>query len=188
MKYPGSNNKKLKGEKRKTVVGMKDMFRNVSGVMMAQLEKRLTVNAKEGIKRYGDKAVHVILPEYGQIHNMKTFQLLDANKMTREEKRHIINLLTMVKEKWNGRLKGREVIDGRKQRMYIRKEDVASPTVKLESLVLSLLVDAQENRDVTTAEVVGAYLIADMKDHVIMKIMGESVDIMCDSNAKYKHM
>ena len=63
---------------------------------------------------------------------------------------------------------------------------MASPTVKLESLILSLLIDAHENRDVATAYVVGAYLIADKKDHMIVKLTGESVDIMCQANAKYK--
>lgn len=62
---------------------------------------------------------------------------------------------------------------------------MASPTVKLESIILSLLVDAKENRDVATTDVVGAYLIADMKDHIIVKIMEESLDIICKANAKY---
>ena len=70
--------------------------------------------------------------------------------------------------------------------MYMKKKDVASPTVKLESLVLLLLIDAQENRDVTTADVVGAYLITEMKDRVIVKLVGESVDITSDENTEYK--
>lgn len=51
-------------------------------------------------------------------------------------------MITMVKGKWDGRLKGRVVADVRKQRMYIKKEGVVSPTVKLESLVILLLIDA----------------------------------------------
>ena len=98
MENPGANNKKLKGKKRKNIVGMKDMFRNVAGIMTAQLETRPMVNAKEGIKIYGEKVVHAILSEYGQIINMKTFQRLDAKKMTREEKKQALNLLTMVKD------------------------------------------------------------------------------------------
>lgn len=86
MESLGANNKKLKGKKEKIIVGMTDMFRNMAGVIMVQLEQRPTVNAKEGIKRYGEKAVHAILFEYGQIDNMGTFQPLDINKMTREEK------------------------------------------------------------------------------------------------------
>ena len=100
---------------------------------------------------------------------------IDARSLTPLEKKKALNLLTMLKEKQDGRLKSRAVADGRKQRMYIKKEDVASPTVKLESLILSLLIDAHENRDVATVDVVGAYLIAGMKDHVIVKLTGESV-------------
>ena len=185
MENPGANHKKLKGKRRKTVVGMKDTFRKVTEIMMAQLEQRPMVNAKEEIKRYGEKAIYAILLEYGQIDDMKTFEPLEASKMTHVEKRQALNMLTMVKEKRDKRLKGRAVADGIKQRLYIKKEDVASPTVKLESLILSLLIDAYENRDVATADVVGSYLIADMKDHVIVKLTGESVDIMCQANAKY---
>ena len=42
-------------------MGMKDMFRNVTGIIMAQLEQRLMLNAKEGINRYGEKAIHAIM-------------------------------------------------------------------------------------------------------------------------------
>lgn len=43
--------------------------------------------------------MHAILSEYGQIDNMKALHPLDINEMTREEKRHALNLLTMAKEK-----------------------------------------------------------------------------------------
>ena len=36
-----------------------------------------------------------------------------------------------------------------------------------------------------TANVEGAYLHADMKDYVVMKFTGESVDIMCRVNPSY---
>ena len=45
---------------------------------------------------------------------MKTFEPLDVGKITHIEKTQALNLLTMVKEKRDGRLKGRAVVDGRK--------------------------------------------------------------------------
>ena len=42
-----------------------------------------------------------------------------------------MNPITMVKEKRDGKLKGRAVTDGSTRRKYIKKEDMASPTVKL---------------------------------------------------------
>ena len=41
--------------------------------------------------------------------------------------------------------------------------------------MLSIMIDAYERRDVTTADVVGAYLNARMKDFVIMKFQGPTV-------------
>ena len=146
------------------------------------------VNAKEVIKRYGETTIHAIMSEYGQIDDKKTFEPLDAGRMTHIEKNQALNLLTMVNEKRDGRLKGIAVADGRKQRLYIKNEDVASPTVELESLISSLLIDNHENRDVSTADVVDVYLIADMKDHVIAKLTEESVYTMCQANAKYKSL
>ena len=75
-------------------------------------------------------------------------------------------------------MKRRAVTDGSKQRIYMTNENATSPTVRLESLILSLLIDSKEHRDVATADVVGAYMIADMNDHVIVRLSGEVVDIM----------
>ena len=70
--------------------------------------------------------------------------------------------------------------------MYVSKEESSSPTIQLESLMMSLMIDAKENRDVTTADIVGAYLLAEMQDKVIVKLKGTSVDVLCKANNKYK--
>ena len=67
--------------------------------------------------------------------------------------------------------------DGRKQRKYITKEAAISTTIQMTSLMLSLLIDAEEGRDVATADVVGVNLMTDMKDKVIVKLTGDAVDI-----------
>jgi hypothetical protein len=64
------------------------------------------------------------------------------------------------------------------------KEQSASPTVTTDALMISLMINAKERRDVATADVVGAYLLADMDKNVLLKLTGESVDIMCTVNAK----
>jgi len=52
--------------------------------------------------------------------------------------------------------------------------------------MLSIIIDAYERRDVATADVVGAYLNADMPDFTVTKLTGDAVDIMCRVNPKYK--
>ena len=47
------------------------------------------------------------------------------------------------------------------------------------------MIDAHEQRDVATADVAGAYLKAYMKDYVLTKFTGASVDILCEMNPKY---
>jgi hypothetical protein len=64
----------------------------------------------------------------------------------------------------------------------VSKEDSASPTVSLEGLILSLMIDAKEGRDVATTDIAGAYLHATMDDFVIVKLTGKIIDIMCDVN------
>ena len=51
---------------------------------------------------------------------------------------------------------------------------------------MSLLIDAKEGRDVAISDVVGAYLLAEMKDHVIVKLTGIAVDVLCRANNSYQ--
>ena len=97
-----------------------------------------------------------------------------------------LNLLIIIREKRCGKIKGRVVADGSKQRSTVPREDATSPTIQLESLIMSLLIDAKEGRDVAISDVVGAYLLAEMKDHVIVKLTGTAVGVLCTANKKYK--
>jgi hypothetical protein len=51
--------------------------------------------------------------------------------------------------------------------------------------MISILMDAKERREVATADVAGAYLHAEMVDFTLLKMEGESVDIMCDVCQQY---
>ena len=49
---------------------------------------------------------------------------------------------------------------------------------------MSLLIDAKEGRDVATADVVGAYLLATMEDYILLKLTEDTVTMMCQINPK----
>ena len=51
--------------------------------------------------------------------------------------------------------------------VQIYEEETTSPTVSTDALMISLMIDAKERRDVATADVEGAYLHADMEDFVL---------------------
>jgi hypothetical protein len=55
-----------------------------------------------------------------------------------------------LKQKRSGKIKGRGCADGRKQREYLSKEEVSSPTVAIESVLLTCVIDALKTRDVAT--------------------------------------
>ena len=87
--------------------------------------------------------------------------------------------------KKNGTVKTRACADGRKQRLYISKEESTSPTIHLESILITFLINAAEGRDIATADITGAYLFVSMKDFVLIKLVGKSVEIMCETNPTY---
>jgi hypothetical protein len=53
-----------------------------------------------------------------------------------------------LKQKRDGKIKGRTVAGGNKQHDYISKEDTSSPTVATEAVLLACIIDAEEGRDV----------------------------------------
>ena len=91
----------------------------------------------------------------------------------------------MIKEKRNGRLKGRSVADGCPQRELYTKDETSSPTAAPGSILLTALIDAVEDRHVAVADVTGTYLNVDMDDFVLIRLLGDDVDMMCNANPTY---
>jgi hypothetical protein len=162
-----------------TQVG-EDVNKRIFGFVMTQM------TAKAGIKKHGKAARAAMVQEFGQLEDLKVYEPVDATSLTKEQKLGALRAINLIKEKRDGRLKGRTVADGRSQRPLYEKHETASPTVSTDALLLTVAIDANEGRDVATADVAGAYLKADMTDFVLMKFVDESVDILCDMNKKYE--
>ena len=127
----------------------------------------------------------------GSVPGKPVVEHVDASTLTHDEKRKAIPAVNLIKEKWNGKLKGRTCADGSSQRKYLKQDElVASPTASLETLIFSLLIDAYKGRDVGTYDVPRAYLHAkllprDNNEGVLLKLIGRFVDIMCEVNPEY---
>ena len=70
------------------------------------------------------------------------------------------------------KIKGQRCVDGSKQRNWLSKEDITYPTMSTEGLILLLIIDAIEGRDITTANTPGAFLQTDYEKgdiHIKMK-------------------
>jgi hypothetical protein len=69
------------------------------------------------------------------------------------------------------------------KRDYISKEDVSSPTVTTESVLLTSITEAKEGRDVAVIDIPNAFIqtrIEDEENMVVIRLRGVLVDILLD--------
>ena len=66
--------------------------------------------------------------------------------------------VNVLSKQWDGTIKGRMVYNGKPTRELMSKADSASPTPTQESLMLTVTVDAHENRDIMTNDVPNAFV------------------------------
>jgi hypothetical protein len=136
---------------------------------------------KKGIELYGEKGVEAVLKELKQLHDR---EVMIPRELTREEKRASLQYLMFLKQKRCGKIKGRGCADGRKQRDYTTKEESSSPTVAIESVLLTCVIDAEERRDVATVDISGAFMQADMDDLVHMRLEGKMAELLVKLDPK----
>jgi hypothetical protein len=143
------------------------------------------MTARAGIRKHGQAAVAALMNEFAQLEDLTVYEIIDAATLTRAQRKAALRAINLIKEKRDGKIKGRTVADGRAQRGLYEKSQTASPTIATDALMLSIMIDAYEGRSVGTADVAGAYLKAFMDDFVVIKYTGESVDILCDMKPEY---
>ena len=80
------------------------------------------------------------------------------------------------------------VYNGKPTREWLSREDSASPTAALESIMLKEAIDAHEARDIMTCDIPNAFIQALMPEveegdgRVMMKITGVLVDMLVELN------
>jgi hypothetical protein len=151
---------------------------DLEDVMMTQLSLRKV------LQTFGEAGAQAVSAELQQIHDRAVMVPKAANMLTREEKLQALRYLMYLKKKRCGRIKGRGCADGRKQRVYKTKEESSSPTVAIESLFLTAVIDAKEERDVVTCDIPGAFMHADMDEVVHMRIDGPMARLLVKIDPK----
>jgi hypothetical protein len=150
---------------------------DVVAMIMTQL------SLKAGLKQWGPKAEAAVRSEMKQLHFRDTFKPFHWKDLTHSQRMSVLESHMFLKEKRDGKVKGRTVAGGNKQRDYISKEEASSPTVATESVLLTCIVDAEEGRDVAVIDIPNAFIqtrIEDAKDMVFIKIRGVLVDMLVD--------
>ena len=95
---------------------------------------------KKGLEIFKEQGKAAALKELGQLHDRACFTPIDVSTLTPEERRKCVDALMFLSQKRDGTVKGQCVYNGKPTRDWISREEVASPTVSLESVfVLSLI-------------------------------------------------
>ena len=105
---------------------MKDEYRRLIAIMMnlmSEDDEYAQVQYKQGVKRHRDKAVRAMFKECCQLgdSDKEAFIPMDVSRLTQEQKREALRMLALIKKKQSGKVNGRIVADGRKQRRYMKK-------------------------------------------------------------------
>ena len=77
------------------------------------------------------------------MHWRNSYKPCHCHSLSKKQKEQILESHIFIEQKRDGTIKARKVIGGNKQRDYITKEDVSSPTVTAEAVMLTCVIDAQ---------------------------------------------
>ena len=137
-------------------------------------------NIQQGLRLFGKDGEDAVTAELKQLHVRQVLEPIHHHVLSDTEKRDALPYLMFLKKKHTGQIKGRGCADGRRQRLYMQKEDTSSPTVAIESLFISTTLDALERRDVATVDIPGAFMQADMVGDVYMKLEGKIAELLTE--------
>ena len=95
-----------------------------------------------GLQKFNEQVVVEVTKQLKQTHDLQMFIPMDANAVTEEDKQKAIPLLMFFTEKQFSTAKARECANVSKQREFTKKEDAASPTICLDSIFITGVIDA----------------------------------------------
>ena len=144
------------------------------------------MSAKRGLKQFGKRGADAIMDELRQLVYRNVMRGVNRSDMSREEIKCALQYLMFLKEKHSGKIKGRGCADGRKQRLYKGKDETSSPTVFIESLFLSSMIDGHEHRKVMTLDIPGAFMQTDIDETIHIRLDGPLVDLLIKVDPSYQ--
>jgi hypothetical protein len=139
------------------------------------------LSLKAALKQWGEDAKAAVEAEAKQLNWRNSFRPVHWKDVNKERQNKILELHVFVKKKRTGQIKACKVGGGNKQRDFISKENASSPIVATESVLLTSLVDAQENCDGAIVDIPNAFIQTVMEnneDKVVMRIRGHMVDVL----------
>ena len=89
---------------------------------------------------------------------MEGFTPRHWHQLIKEERIRALKYLMYLKEKRDGKVKGRGCVNRQSQRLYTHRIEASSSTPALTAIMLTSTIDAFEKRDVATVDIPGAFL------------------------------
>ena len=108
---------------------------HVVGVIMTQ---QYTI--RKGLRLFGGRDRQAVTKELTQCHNMTTYITMQAHEPTREYRIQALLSLMLLTEKQGEQIKGRACANVSKQREYINKVLVMSPTVATQMITAAMMM------------------------------------------------
>ena len=151
-----------------------------------------TFSLKRGIAKFGEPGREAAKAEMRQLHKRTAFTPLHPEEMSAAERRKTLESLIFLVQKRDGRIKARTCANGSVQRGWMSKEEAASPTAAVESILLTAVIDAAEGRCVATVDIPHAFIQTDLKDDkdgdcITMKMRGPIVDMLVELDYNLYH-
>ena len=143
---------------------------------------------KQGLKKFEKRGEEAARKELDQLCKRNCFMPVGVKELTPSERKRAQSSLMFLNEKRDGTVKGRLVYDGRRTRDWLTREEAMSPTAALESIFLTAVIEAKEERDIMTCDIPNAFIQAEMpsikdgQERVIMKITGVLVGLLTEIN------
>ena len=150
---------------------------------------QLTVN--KALEKFGKDALKSLCAELLQMHQKRVWKPVKLTSLSIQERRKIIRSSMFLKEKYLStgefdKLKARLVAGGHMQdRSIYTQDDTEAPTASLQSVYMVAAMAAHEGRAVMTADITGAYLNADMKKDIHMKLEPKLAEVLAAMEPSY---
>jgi hypothetical protein len=119
------------------------------------------LSLKAAIKTWGKDATNAAKAKMKQLYWQNSFMPKLYTDLSPEQREKILESHIFIKQKKSGEIKGRTVAGGNKQRGYINQEAASSPTVLTKSMMLTLMINAIEEREVAIVDIPNAFIQAD---------------------------
>ena len=80
---------------------------------------------RAGLKKFGQNGQYATIKELKQMLAREVFEEIDYNSLTKQERKDALPVLLFLSLKRDNSVKGRACADGRKQQLWMQKEDTA---------------------------------------------------------------